>query len=337
MNVPLAQAAMPAKTPAAERTAARTHVLRSAPDTIHWGYWDGALEPVLTVDPADRVVIECVSGNPEWMPPSARGLEVLPELRLIHERVKRGSGNHILTGPVAVRGARAGDVLEVRILDIELRQDWGYNLFRAYGGTLPDEFPYYRIMHLPLDRASNTAVLPSGLRVPLRPFFGQLGVAPPREFGRQNSKEPREFGGNIDCKELVAGSTIYLPVCNEGALFSTGDGHAAQGDGEVDGTAIETALTGTFELHLRKDLSWKLPRAETATHLITFGLDFDLDDAARQALREMIDWIGALAGLSRDEAYALSSFAVDLRVTQTVNNVKGVHAMLGKSILQRAA
>ncbi|HEY1361032.1 MAG TPA: acetamidase/formamidase family protein, partial [Xanthobacteraceae bacterium] len=167
MNVPLAQAAMPAKTPAAERTAARTHVLRSAPDTIHWGYWDGALEPVLTVDPADRVVIECVSGNPEWMPPPARGLEVLPELQLIHERVKRGSGNHILTGPVAVRGARAGDVLEVRILDIELRQDWGYNLFRAYGGTLPDEFPSYRIMHLPLDRASNTAVLPSGLRVPL--------------------------------------------------------------------------------------------------------------------------------------------------------------------------
>jgi acetamidase/formamidase len=175
------------------------------------------------------------------------------------------------------------------------------------------------------------------LRVPLRPFFGQLAVAPPREFGRQNSKEPREFGGNIDCKELTAGSTIYLPVWNDGALFSTGDGHAAQGDGEVNGTAIETALTGTLEFHLRKGLGWKLPRAETPTHYITFGLDFDLDDAARQALREMLGWIGALTGISRDEAYALSSFAVDLHVTQTVNNVKGVHAMLDKSILRRSS
>jgi acetamidase/formamidase len=202
---------------------------------------------------------------------------------------------------------------------------------------LPEEFPYSRIIHVQLDRASNTAVLPSGLRVPLRPFFGQLAVAPPREFGRQNSKEPREFGGNLDCKELTAGSTIYLPVWNDGALFSTGDGHAAQGDGEVDGTAIETALKGTFEFHLRKDIAWKLPRAETATHLITFGLDFDLDDAARQALREMIDWICSLTPLSRDEAYALSSFAVDLHITQTVNNVKGAHAMIAKSILQRPA
>jgi acetamidase/formamidase len=319
---------------AKERTTAKTHLLQSAPSTIHWGYYDGGLEPVLTIDPGDRVVFECVSGNPEWMPPASSEFRPLPELERIHKEVKRGSGNHILTGPLAVRGAKIGDVLEVRILDIELRQDWGYNLFRAYGGTLPDEFPYYRIIHVALDRASNTAVLPSGLRVPMRPFFGQLAVAPPREFGRQNSKEPREFGGNIDCKELTAGSTIYLPVWNDGALFSTGDGHAAQGDGEVNGTAIETALTGTFEFHLRKDFEWKLPRAETPTHYITFGLDFDLDDAARQALREMIGWIGALTGISRDEAYALSSFAVDLHVTQTVNNVKGVHAMLDKSIVR---
>jgi acetamidase/formamidase len=235
-----------------------------------------------------------------------------------------------------VRGAAVGDVLEVRILEIELRQDWGYNLFRAYGGTLPEDFPYYRIMHIALDRGSNRAILPSGLAVPLRPFFGQLAVAPPKAFGRQNSKEPREFGGNIDCKELIAGSTIYLPVWNEGALFSTGDGHAAQGDGEVNGTAIETALEGTFEFHVRKDLGWRLPRAQTATHLIAFGLDADLDDAARAALREMIDWIVALTGISKDEAYTLCSIAVDLHVTQTVNNVKGVHAMIDRSILPPA-
>jgi acetamidase/formamidase len=325
MNVALAKEAVTAK----------AHVLQSNPETIHWGYWDGSLNPVLTISSGDRVRIECVSGNPEWLPPKATGFEVLPELQQIHERVKRGTGNHILTGPIFVREAAVGDVLEVKILDIELRQNWGYNLFRAYGGTLPEEFPYFRIIHLPLDKKSNTATLPSGLRVPLRPFFGQLGVAPPKDFGRQNSKEPREFGGNIDCKELTAGSAIYLPVWNEGALFSTGDGHAAQGDGEVDGTAIETALTGTFEFHVRKDLRWRLPRAETATHLIAFGLDADLDQAARQALRELIDWIIGLTGIGKDEAYALTSIAADLHVTQTVNFIKGVHAMIDKNILRR--
>jgi acetamidase/formamidase len=322
---------------ATKETAGKAHLLRSTPDTVHWGFFDGSLPPVLTIDPGDRVTIECVSGNPEWMPPAGSGFEPLPDLKLIHEKAKRGSGNHILTGPIYVKDAKVGDVLEVKILDIELRQDWGFNLFRSYGGTLPEEFNYYRIIHLALDRASNTATMPSGLKVPLAPFFGQLAVAPPKAFGKQNSKEPREFGGNLDCKNLTAGSTIYLPVWNDGALFSTGDGHGAQGHGEVDGTAIETSLTGTFEFHVRKDLKWTLPRGETPTHLIAFGLDTDLDDAARQALKQMIDWIVALTGISKDEAYALCSFACDLHVTQTVNNVKGVHAMIAKSILQKPA
>lgn len=324
MNAPIAKGA------------AKTHLLQSKPDTVHWGFFDGSLAPVLTVDSGERVVIECVSGNPEWMPPATAGFKPLPDLQLIHKEAKRGAGNHILTGPIHVRGASVGDVLEVRILDIVLRQNWGFNLFRSYGGTLPEEFPYYRLIHMELDHKSNMVILPSGLKVPMRPFFGQLAVAPPKAFGRQNSKEPREFGGNIDCKELVKGSTIYLPVWNEGALFSTGDGHAAQGDGEVDGTAVETSLTGTFEFHVRKDMHWKLPRAETATHYIAFGLDTDLDDAARQALHEMIEWITVMTGISKDEAYALSSFAVDLHVTQTVNNVKGVHAMIEKSILRKS-
>ena len=143
-----------------------THVLRSVPQTIHWGFFDGALAPVLTIDSGDCVVVECVSGNPEWMPAKSSGFEVLPELRQIHEQVKRGTGNHILTGPIFVNGAEVGDVLEVRILDIEMRQNWGYNLFRAYGGTLPDEFPYYRIIHIALDRERNRGILPSGLAVP---------------------------------------------------------------------------------------------------------------------------------------------------------------------------
>ena len=168
---------------AKDRTAAKTHVLQSRPETIHWGFFDGALEPVLTVDSGDRVVVECVSGNAEWMPPKSTGFEVLPELEEIHRRAKRGTGNHILTGPIFVRGAATGDVLEVRILDIELRQNWGYNLFRPYGGTLPEDFPHYRIIHVALDKKSNMAILPSGLKVPMRPFFGQLGVAPRRVLG----------------------------------------------------------------------------------------------------------------------------------------------------------
>jgi acetamidase/formamidase len=321
----------------ASETAGRTHLLRSLPDTVHWGFFDGGLAPVLTIESSDRVVIECVSGNPEWMPPEGSPFKPLDDIRLIHQKAKRGSGNHILTGPIYVRGAKVGNVLQVKILEIEMRQDWGFNLFRAYGGTLPEEFNYYRIIHVALDRAAKLATMPSGMKVPLAPFFGQLAVAPPKAFGKQNSKEPREFGGNLDCKDLTAGSTIYLPVWNDGALFSTGDGHAAQGHGEVDGTAIETSLTGTFEFTVRTDLDWTLPRAETPTHLIAFGLDWDLDNAAKQALKQMIAWIVALTGIPKDEAYALCSFACDLHVTQTVNNVKGVHAMLAKSILQMPA
>ena len=318
----------------AER-AMKMHLLQSSPDTVHWGYFDGGLKPVLTIEPGDRVVIECVSGNPDRPPPDE--FKILPELKLIHERAKRGTGNHILTGPIGINGATVGDVLEVKILETHLRQDWGYTAFRPYVGTVPEDFPFSRMIHVRLDEASNMAILPSGIKVPMNPFFGQLAVQPPKSFGRQNSKEPREFGGNIDCKDLVAGATLYLPVWNDGALFSTGDGHAAQGHGEVCGTAIETCLKGTFEFHLHKGLGWKMPRAETPTHYIAFGLDTDMDDAARQAVRQMIEWIVTLTGISKEEAYALCSIAADLHVTQSVNHVKGVHAMILKSVVQRPA
>lgn len=319
----------------AKRAATATTVLKATPETVHWGYLDATIQPALTIGSGERVRIECATCNPDWMPPKEKGFDILPDLVEIHQKVKKGSGNHIFTGPIYVRDAKPGDVLEVRILDIDIRQNWGWNLFRGYMGTIPEDFPYMRLMHVPLDLQSNVAIMPSGFKIPLAPFFGQLAVAPAAVYGRQNSKEPREFGGNLDCKELTAGSTIYLPVWNDGALFSTGDGHAAQGDGEVDGTAIETALAGTFEFILRKDLTWTMPRAETPTHYIAFGLDSDLDDAARQALKEMISWIVEMTGIHKDEAYAMCSFAADLHVTQTVNNVKGVHAMLQKSILQR--
>jgi len=310
-------------------------LLRATPETVHWGYLDATIPPAISIDSGECVRIECVTGGPDWLPPADRSFDLLPDLVEVLAKVKKGSGNHLFTGPVYVRGADVGDVLEVRILDIELRQNWGWNIFRGYMGTIPEDFPYTRLTHVPLDLRSKKAIMASGFRIPLAPFFGQLAVAPAAVFGRQNSKEPREFGGNLDCKELTAGSTIYLPVWNEGALFSTGDGHAAQGDGEVNGTAIETSLAGTFEFIVHKHLGWTMPRAETATHYITFGLDPDLDDAARQSLKEMIGWIVSQTGIHKDEAYSLCSFACDLHVTQTVNNVKGVHAMLPKQILAR--
>jgi acetamidase/formamidase len=312
--------------------AANQHHLRSTPETVHWGFLDAALPPILTVAPGDTVRIDCVSGLPGHLPDPAQ-FQVLPELLDIFARAKKGTGNHILTGPIYVEGAEIGDVLAVTVLDIALREDWAWNVFRGYGGTLPEDFPYVEHTILKLDRQHRQVLLPSGLRVPVDPFFGQMAVAPPAAFGRQNSKEPRDFGGNIDCKALTAGSTIWLPVWNKGALFSTGDGHAAQGDGEVDGTAVETSLSGTFKFELLKGRGWAMPRAQTQTHLITFGFEPSLDVAAKQALKTMIEWIVDLKGLSKAEAYALCSFACDLHVTQTVNINKGVHAMIDKTIL----
>ena len=319
--------------PVDPRTMGKTHLLQSSPETVHWGFFYGGLAPVLTIDPGDRVVIETVSGNPERPPPAE--YKILPELKQIHEKAKRGTGNHILTGPIYVKGASVGDVLEVKILDIELRQDWGFNAFRPYVGTVPEDFPASAMIQIHLDKETKVATMPWGMKVPIAPFFGQMAVQPPAAFGRQNSKEPREFGGNIDCKDLVAGTTLYLPVWNEGALFSTGDGHAAQGHGEVNGTAIETCLKGTFEFNVRKGLGWTLPRGETRTHYITFGLDTDLDDAARTAVKQMIDWIVTLTGITKEQAYALCSVAADLHCTQTVNHVKGVHAMIPKAVLEK--
>jgi acetamidase/formamidase len=172
-----------------------------------------------------------------------------------------------------------------------------------------------------------------GTSLTLKPFFGVMGVAPPRNFGRVTSVIPRCFGGNLDNKELVAGTTVYFPVFNDGALFSISDGHGAQGDGEVCITAVETALTGRCRLSVRDDLQLTAPRAETPTHYITMGFDEDLDDAVRQALRDMIRWIGALRGLAKDDAYMLCSLAADVRVTQMVNSAKGAHVMLAKEVL----
>ncbi|MBI1778933.1 MAG: acetamidase/formamidase family protein [Proteobacteria bacterium] len=310
---------------------ARHHEIPASPETVHWGVFSASLPPVLSVESGDRVTLHCVSGGPETLPPPP--MEVLPEHRQIHAKVKMGPGGHILTGPVRVNGAMPGDTLEIRILDVALRQDWGWNAFGPTKGTIPEDFPYRRLMHIPLDRKTMHAQMPWGMRIPLKPFCGVMGVAPPANFGAIDTIVPRQHGGNLDNKELGAGATLFLPVWTEGALFSAGDGHAVQGDGEVCVTALETAVSGTFELILRKDLRLLFPRAETPTHYITMGLDPDLDDAAKQALREMIKFICERVNVSAEDAYTLCSLAVDFRVTQLVDGNKGVHGMLAKSLL----
>jgi acetamidase/formamidase len=316
----------------------RTFRLDANAETVHWGFFDASLPPLITVDPGDTVVISTVSGTPAQMPPAGSGLTVPAALPAIHKSVpQRLNGPHILTGPVAVRGAKAGQVLEVRIKSIALHYDWGYNAIRPLAGALPDDFAKGRVIHIPLDRARMIGRLPWGLELPLKPFFGIMAVAPPPAWGPVASPPPRRNGGNMDNKELVAGATLYLPIHVDGALFSVGDGHGVQGDGEVCITAIETGLIGTFELHVRSDMTLEWPLAETPTHVITMAFDPDLDDAVVIALRDMIKLICARTGISREDAYTLCSLAADLRVTQVVNGAKGIHVMLEKTHLRPAA
>jgi acetamidase/formamidase len=314
----------------------QTHRLDAGADTVHWGFFDAALKPLITVEPGDTVVMSSVSGPASAMPPPGSGLAVPEALKAIHQHVQpKLNGPHILTGPVAVRGAKAGQVLEVRIKAIELHYDWGYNAIRPLAGALPDDFDKARLIHIPLDRARMVGKLPWGLELPLKPFFGIMAVAPPPAWGPVASPPPRRNGGNMDNKELVAGTTLFLPIHVDGALFSVGDGHGVQGDGEVCITAIETGLVGTFELHVRDDMHLEWPLAETPTHVITMAFDPDLDDAVVIALRDMIKLICARTGISREDAYTLCSLAADLRVTQVVNGAKGIHVMLEKALLKR--
>jgi acetamidase/formamidase len=285
------------------------HHLSSSPSTVHWGWFDANLPPVLTIDSGDQITVDTVSGGPASLP--GPGFHVPPELLHIHAKNERRLPGHILTGPIAVRGAEPGDVLEIRILDVQLRQDWGYTFIRPLAGALPLDFDVGEQMTVALDRARGIGRLPWGTELALRPFFGVMGVAPPAGWGAISSIQPRAHGGNLDNKELLPGSTLYLPVWTAGGLLSLGDGHALQGDGEVCTTAIETALTGTLQVVLRKDL----------------------DTAAQDALRRMLDWLVARSGLSRPKAFMLMSLAADVRVTQLVNEQKGIHVMLPKHLM----
>jgi len=313
---------------------AENYDLKASPKTIVWGYYSASAKPVLTVHSGDTVRIETVSGSPARLEASGALANQIPEaLRAIYKEVTdKGPGGHILTGPVYIESAEPGDVLEVRIQKLELTSTFAYNSFRPGSGFLPDDFPSAKTKIIPLDRTRMVAHFSDNVEIPLHPFFGSMGVAPPEANGRINSAPPWIHAGNLDNRELGEGTVLYIPVHTKGALFEVGDGHAGQGNGEVDITALETQLTGTFQFIVRKDMHLKWPRAETPNFYIAMGLHEDLNEATKLAVREAIEFLSTEKHMSREDAYMLASVAVDFCITQLVDGNKGVHAMIPKRI-----
>lgn len=314
-------------------SASNPYVLNPSPATVAWGNYWWEMPPALGIKSGDYVKVHTlITSTPERL--EGAGLApnlVEKELRDVQTVKDRGPGGHVLTGPIYIDEAEPGDVLEVRIISIDLAIPYGYNAI-GQAGFLSDEIFERNMRIIKLDEKKMTGHFADSIEIPLHPFFGSMGVAPPKEAGRWNSAPPWIHGGNLDNKELVAGSSLFIPVHVKGALFEIGDGHAAQGNGEVDITAIETSLKGNlqFVVHKNKKLLW--PMAETATHIITMGCDRDLNAATHIAVREMINYLMNEKKLSKADAYMLCSVAVDVNITQLVDGNVGVHAMLPKAI-----
>ena len=314
-----------------------THRLEATPATVAYGYYWSDAQPVLRIDSGDIIDVDTLLTNT----PAGLAKAGVPDdkiqasLKAVVNEVtgdRKGPGGHILTGPVYVKDAEPGDVLEVKILSIDLALDYGYN---GCSGYLPENCESgVPSKIISLDRKKMTAEFLPGIVIPLKPFYGSIGVAPAPEMGRLSSNPPGRHAGNLDNRELVAGSTLYIPVFARGALFEIGDGHAAQGDGEVDQTAIETSLRGRLQLTVRKDIKLKWPRAETATDYISMATDPDLATATKGAIQEMIDFLVAEKKLTRHQSYQLVSIAGNVAITQLVDKPNvGVHVKLPKSIL----
>lgn len=320
------------------QAAPQVHELKASPTTVHRSFFDASIPPVLTINSGDIVKLETATGNPRYFESLGVPKDKIPaELYKVFEGVEgAGRGDHTLNGPIAVRDAEPGDVLEIRIRSVDVRLPIAGQSFSPNRATLPEQFPYKKDRVLWIDLVRRTIEYAPGVVVPVQPFWGVIGVAPPPGMGRVPSGPPNVFGGNLDNRDLGAGSTLFLPVHASRGLLSIGDGHAAQGDGEVCGGAVETSLKGEIQVILHKGKSLRWPRAETQTHYMTMGLNTDLDEAARTATSEMLDFLVDTKGLSRDDAYMLASAAMNLNVTQVVDGTKGVHAMIPKDIFTRA-
>lgn len=328
----------------AQGSGPRTHRLEATPETVAYGYYWSEAKPVLRIGSGDIVDVDTLITNTPAVLARAGVAEdkVQVSLRAVvgafpQGNPGRGPGGHILTGPVFVESAEPGDALEVKVLSIDLPIDYGYN---GCSGYVPSNCgpQANRTTIIQLDREHMTAEFLPGIVIPLKPFFGSMGVAPAAALGRVSSTPPGRHAGNIDNKELVAGSTLFIPVFVTGALFEIGDGHAAQGDGEVDQTAIETSPRARIQLTVRKGMILKWPRAETAADYISMATDADLGLATTAAIQEMVDFLSSSKGLSKQEAYQLISIAGNVAVTQLVDRPRpgepalGVHVRMPKSI-----
>jgi len=323
---------------AGQTRAPNTHRLEATPNTVAVGYYWSEAKPALRIASGDIIDVDTLlTNNPTGL--ARAGVaddKIQASLKAITTEItgdRRGPGGHILTGPVYVEGAEPGDALEVKILSIDLPIDYGYN---GCSGYVPENCERgVPLKILALDRKTMTAEFAPGIVIPLRPFYGSMGVAPAPELGRVSSNPPGRHAGNMDNKELVAGSTLYIPVFVPGALFEIGDGHAAQGDGEVDQTAIETSLRGRIQLTVRKGMTLAWPRAETATDYISIASDPDLAKATTMAIQEMVDFLSATRKLTKHQAYQLVSIAGNVAVTQLVDKPNvGVHVKVPKSIFK---
>ncbi|MGB3508499.1 MAG: acetamidase/formamidase family protein [Microcoleaceae cyanobacterium] len=312
------------------------HILKANCKTVHLGGFSHKLEPALIINSGDRIDVETYTGY--YLYDKAPADFLTPEFLEICQNLpperKVGPGPHLLTGPIYINDAKPGDVLEIILENIYPSLSMGFNAIRPGWGALPEKFTEPRLKFIPLDLEKKIAEFPanSGIKIPLLPFFGIMGVA--TEDTQRSSIPPDNYGGNIDCRELQIGSRIFLPVFVPGGLFSIGDGHSAQGDGEIDVTAIETSMNGRIKINLRQDLQLTSPIAETPSDIISLGFGKTLDEAFESALRQMISWLEKNVGLSAEDAYVLCSIAVNFHITQVVNIPnKGVHGILPKSIL----
>lgn len=349
----------------------REHFVPSRPETVSWGWFPLDKPPVLTIDSGDTVRIDTLSHagatQDEHPDLSLRVLgvtpdEILPDVLDFWAsragRPREGRSGHVITGPIAVRNAEPGDVLEVQVLELATRVPYGVNNTSPTGGVFSPAYPGSRpddaerviargrhLIRTAVVNGREVALFADGIHVPLAPFMGIMAVAPDPVVGEpgvtvpgvQASRPPGRFGGNLDVKDLAAGSTLYLPVLQPDALFYVGDPHSAQGDGEVSGTAIEQSLTGRFRFVLHKDRPLTAPRAETATHYVMMGIDLDLDRALQKAVDEVVAFLAAEHGLSPDRALSLASIAVDFHIAEAVDLTQVVTGRIPKSLFGPAS
>lgn len=328
------------------------HYVRLTPENSAIGNYPAQKSAILTIKSGQTVKIDTGGGaawrNPEmdaaeWLKknniPTTVDNPVLKETMAVWDKTTRYAdikSGHLLIGPINVDGAMPGDSLEVRILSIVPRIPYGTTGSgpgRSLKGADGQKPPAHVTI---LDLKRNVGLFGNGVEVPLAPFMGVMAVQPPEEDGpNRSSSPPGKFAGNLDCRELVTGSTLYMPVFAPGARFFTGDAHAAQGDGEITGSAIETANTVTLQFILHKGKTLSMPRAETPTHYIAYGLDPDLEVAMQQAVDETVTYINEIKGWTgSDQALPLMSMGVDFHVTQIVDYTKGIHSMIPKNVFK---